>query len=777
MSTATGFNSSGALGTVKSVGLTMPDAFTVENSPITESGVIGVTLEGTASQYVRGDGQLAQLPTISGGGGGQVYYLNGGTSQGTIGGSAFEQLSPAATIGTEVDFTSTTADLQDFVNFITDAGTPDQETVPAGSWIFQCYFSATAPTAQVYATVEVWNGTSFNGLGASLAQTLSSGATTDLYTFTVAIPEYNPLVPTDRIAVRFYALNLLGVNTVTLHTQNSYLGSIQTTFTTGLSALNGLTKPSQYLSAGTSGTDFAISSADDTHTFNLPTASASNRGALSSSDWSTFNGKQNALTIGNLTDGGTDGIIVTGGTGAVIGTGASISQQKADGTHNGYLSSTDWTTFNSKGVGSVTSVGMTVPSALSVTPSSITSSGTFAITGAGTASQYIRGDGALAVYNPGSGGGGASQAFYFNGSVASGVTGYQQMSTAANTGASSDFSVSANGYIASFLTDSGSPNQLLIPAGNWNFEIYMNANSNAGNPYFHVELYKYNGSTFTLISSSATNPEYITNGTQVDLYTTALTVPTTTLLTTDRLAVRVYVNVSGRTITMHTQDSNLSEVITTFTTGITALNGLTAQVQNFATGTSGTDFNISSVTSTHTFNIPTASASKRGALSSADWSTFNGKQDTITATSQQTFVNALSASPAPLDTMMVQVTDPADTAVKKFSWANFKVYLLNYFDTIFPRITTSSTGSVITFNVPVIWNTPASPSASNLTDDLTGAKIGYVQKIYHNKSVAPTVPAGWVLIGTGTYTISTLNIIFAEWVSGTRVEYWITKPA
>jgi hypothetical protein len=56
---------------------------------------------------------------------------------------------------------------------------------------------------------------------------------------------------------------------------------------------------------------------------------------------------------------------------------------------------------------------------------------------------------------------------------------------------------------------------------------------------------------------------------------------------------------------------------------------LTAQVQNFAVGTSGTDFAISSATDTHTFNLPTASASNRGALRSADWSTFNGKQDAL----------------------------------------------------------------------------------------------------------------------------------------------------
>ena len=275
----------------------------------------------------------------------------------------------------------------------------------------------------------------------------------------------------------------------------------------------------------------------------------------------------------------------------------------------------------------VTSVGLSMPNAFSVANSPITSTGTIAVTGAGTAAQYIRGDGVLATYNPGSGGGGSSQVFYFNGGVASGVAGYQEMSKVANTGAGADFSINADGYIASFLTGAGVPNQVSIPPGNWNFEIYMSSSSAGGSPSFYVELYKYNGTTFTLIASSSANPEYITNGTAIDLYTTALSVPTTTLLSTDRLAVRVYVTHSSKTITMHTQNGHLSEVITTFTTGLSSLNGLIANTQYFSTGTSGSDFNISSVTDTHTFNLPTASATNRGALSSADWSTFNGKMN------------------------------------------------------------------------------------------------------------------------------------------------------
>lgn len=51
--------------------------------------------------------------------------------------------------------------------------------------------------------------------------------------------------------------------------------------------------------------------------------------------------------------------------------------------------------------------------------------------------------------------------------------------------------------------------------------------------------------------------------------------------------------------------------------GIGSLNSLTSTTQTFATGTSGTDFNISSTGSTHTFNLPSASVTARGLTTTA----------------------------------------------------------------------------------------------------------------------------------------------------------------
>lgn len=319
-------------------------------------------------------------------------------------------------------------------------------------------------------------------------------------------------------------------------------------------------------------------------------AGATTDGYLSSADWNAFDGKQDALT---LTTSGTSGAAT------LIGSTLNIPNYATGG-----------------GSGTVTSVDLTMPPAFAVSGNPITTSGTLAVTGAGLVSQYVRGDGTLANF-PGSTGGGSSISYYLNGSVNQGTFGgntYYEMNKTPVIGTGTNFTINTNGYIAQFITDANDPNQISIPAGNWNFEMYFSASSGGGTPNFYIELYKYNGATFSLIASSATNPEGITSGTVVDLYTTAIAIPQTTLALTDRLAVRIYVNNSGRTITLHTEDNNLCQVITTFTTGLTALNGLSEQVQNFATGTTGTDFAIVSSGSTHTFNIPDASATARGLI-------------------------------------------------------------------------------------------------------------------------------------------------------------------
>jgi hypothetical protein len=290
----------------------------------------------------------------------------------------------------------------------------------------------------------------------------------------------------------------------------------------------------------------------------------------------------------------------------------------------------------------------TAATGLSITESQV-------LGGAGTVGQYIRGDGSLADF-PATTGGGSSVSYYLNGSVSQGTIGgvaYKELNRTPIFGAGTDITTSSNGYIANFITDAGDPNKLLIPAGNWNLETYFSANSGGGSPTFYVELYKYNGTTFTLIATSSATPELIAFGTNINPYFSTLAVPETVLALTDRLALRYYVNTSGRTITLHTEDNHLCQVITTFTTGLTALNGLTNQVQFFAVGTSGTDFAISSATDTHTFNLPTASATNRGALSSADWTTFNNKTSnlgTVTSVGLSSATSGVTIGSTPITT-------------------------------------------------------------------------------------------------------------------------------
>ena len=253
----------------------------------------------------------------------------------------------------------------------------------------------------------------------------------------------------------------------------------------------------------------------------------------------------------------------------------------------------------------------------------------------GLPSQYVRGDGTLADI-PSVTGGGSSVSYYLNGSVSQGtISGstYYQLGENAITGVGTNFSTSANGLIAQFITDVNVPDQTEIPSGNWNVEFFMGVSASSGAlASFYVEIYKYDGSTFTLIGSNAATPEYLTNTTTIDAYFTSVAMPLTALAQTDRIAVRVFVNVAGKTVTLYTEDNRLCQVVTTFSRGILSMNSLTDQQQYLTVGTAGTDFNIVSSVDTHTFNIPSASATNRGLITTgtqtiAGNKTLNGLTD------------------------------------------------------------------------------------------------------------------------------------------------------
>ena len=121
----------------------------------------------------------------------------------------------------------------------------------------------------------------------------------------------------------------------------------------------------------------------------------------------TSGGLLGSAAAGNLTDVGTDGITVTGGTGALLSS-ASIAQAAATSSQNGYLKSSDWTTFNSKGSGTVTAVsvaslnGFAGTSSGGATPAlTLTTSITGILQGNGTAisAASTTGSGAVVLAN------------------------------------------------------------------------------------------------------------------------------------------------------------------------------------------------------------------------------------------------------------------------------------------------------------------------------------------------------------------------------------------
>ena len=155
--------------------------------------------------------------------------------------------------------------------------------------------------------------------------------------------------------------------------------------------------------------------------------------------------------------------------------------------------------------------------------------------------------------------------YYFNGNVAGATIGsivYKQLGATNHAGTEIDFSKTGDGLIAGFVTDSGVPSSTIIKAGTWTFQNYISLSDNVtGTPSFYFNIYKYDGTTLTLLATSSNTLITTLSST---LYSTTVTFTDTSISSTDRIAIEVYsVNIGSRTINLQTEGTTIGSVVTT----------------------------------------------------------------------------------------------------------------------------------------------------------------------------------------------------------------------
>ncbi len=152
--------------------------------------------------------------------------------------------------------------------------------------------------------------------------------------------------------------------------------------------------------------------------------------------------------------------------------------------------------------------------------------------------------------------------FYFNGSTSvttiSGLS-YKQFGLLDSNGVATNFTKTADGIVAGFITDVPT---LSIPAGTWTFNAFASISDDlVSAPRFYYHIYKYNGTTLTSIGT--TNSIFFTQ-LGIKQYTQTFAFPATNLLANERIVIQVVASeITSKTMTFYTQGSNDASAITT----------------------------------------------------------------------------------------------------------------------------------------------------------------------------------------------------------------------
>jgi hypothetical protein len=211
------------------------------------------------------------------------------------------------------------------------------------------------------------------GLG-GISATFLSGTSGISYNSTTGVISYSGTVYTDA-SIRALLSGSTGISYNSTTGAISYSGtvytdasiraliSLTTTGDSGASTYNnttGVINVPNYTLAGLGGISYTSLSGGTGITYNNTTGAisysgtvytdASVRALISATSPISYNNTTGVISLsgGNLTEATSSVLTITGGTGAVIGAGTSIQVKQASTTVSGFLSSTDFNTFNGK---------------------------------------------------------------------------------------------------------------------------------------------------------------------------------------------------------------------------------------------------------------------------------------------------------------------------------------------------------------------------------------------------------------------------------------------
>ena len=243
---------------------------------------------------------------------------------------------------------------------------PPVVTLPAPDVLGDCCSALVSQTAEMQKQIEAFNllppptqGTvtavtattpvvSTGGIAPNISMP-AANTTTDGYLTSTDWNTFNSKAPATSGTSILYGNGTGGFSNVTIGTGVSFAaGTLSATGSGGTVT-------------SVTGTAPVVSSGGTTPAISMAAANTSTNGYLTSTDWNTFNGKGSgtvtsvaALTLGTT---GTDltSTVANGTTTPVI----TLNVPTASATNRGALSAADWTTFNNKGSGTVTTVSFT----------------------------------------------------------------------------------------------------------------------------------------------------------------------------------------------------------------------------------------------------------------------------------------------------------------------------------------------------------------------------------------------------------------------------------